>query len=211
MFLKVFTQISSLLIDRNRFKSFLLLSTAIHLSIIIALPLSINKKSLPKLKVFKVDFIRKKPQSLKKQPIENIKSIKKELKSKRLIDPPLKKKSAKENITMQKEATISLNTRDAKYTSYLSHLRQRINDAWIYPEFAKKNKLEGEITLCFTLKSDGGLLDVKITSPSGQAVLDQASIHAIDNAGPFNPLPAKLNLSKLNVISTFIYQFEADY
>ena len=211
MFLKVFTQISSLLIDRNRFKSFLLLSTAIHLSIIIALPLSINKKSLPKLKVFKVDFIRKKPQPLKKRPIENIKSIKKELKSKRLIDPSLMKKSAKENITMQKEATISLNTRDSKYTSYLSHLRQKINDAWIYPEFAKKNKLEGEITLCFTLKSDGGLLDVKITSPSGQAVLDQASISAIDNAGPFNPLPEKLNLSKLNVISTFIYQFEADY
>jgi len=211
LFLKVFTQISSLLIDRNRFKSFLLLSTAIHLSIIIALPLSINKKSLPKLKVFKVDFIRKKPQPLKKRPIENIKSIKKELKSKRLIDPSLMKKSAKENITMQKEATISLNTRDSKYTSYLSHLRQKINDAWIYPEFAKKNKLEGEITLCFTLKSDGGLLDVKITSPSGQAVLDQASISAIDNAGPFNPLPEKLNLSKLNVISTFIYQFEADY
>ncbi len=93
---------------------------------------------------------------------------------------------------MQKEATISLNARDSKYTSYLSHLRQKINDAWIYPGFAKKNKLEGEITLCFTLNSDGSLLDVIIISPSGQAVLDQASISAIDNAGPFNPLPEKL-------------------
>ena len=210
MSLKELKNISSLLIDRNRFKSFLILSTAIHLSIIIALPLSVNKKTLPKPKLFKVDLIRKKPQILKKQPKEIKNIIKEETKSRRLKNPPAKKKPAKENITMQKEATISLNARDAKYTSYLSHLRKKINDAWIYPEFAKKNKLEGEITLCFTLKNNGSLLDVIIMSPSGQAVLDQASISAIDNAGPFNPLPEKLNLSKLNVISTFIYQFEAD-
>ena len=210
MSLKELTNISHLLINRNRFKSFLLLSTLIHLSIIIALPLSVNKKPLAKPKSFKVDLIRKNPKMLKKQPKEIKNIIKEETKSKRLKNPPEKKKPAKENITMQKEATISLNARDAKYTSYLSHLRQKINDAWIYPEFAKKNKLEGEITLCFTLKSDGSLFDVIILSPSGQSILDQASISAIDNAGPFNSLPEKLNLSKLNVISTFIYQFEAD-
>jgi protein TonB len=187
------------------------LSTLIHLSIIIALPLSVNKKPLAKPKSFKVEFIRKNPQILKKQPKNHKNIIKEEAKSKRLKNPPANKKPAKENITLQKEATISLDARDAKYTSYLSHLRQKINDAWIYPEFAKKKKLEGKITLSFTLKSDGSLLDVIIISPSGQAVLDQASISAIDNAGPFNPLPEKLNLSKLNVISTFIYQFEADY
>ena len=211
MSLKELTNISHLLINRNRFKSFLLLSTLIHLSIIIALPLSVNKKPLAKPKSFKVDLIRKNPKILKKHPKEIKNIIKEETKSKRLKTHPEKRKPAKENITMQKEATISLNARDAKYTSYLSHLRQKINDAWIYPEFAKEKKLEGEITLCFTLKSDGSLLDVIIISPSGQAVLDQASISAIDNAGPFNPLPEKLNLSKLNVISTFIYQFEADY
>lgn len=209
MSLKELSHLSNLLIGRNRFKYFLLLSTVIHLSII-ALPLSVNKKPLPEPKVFKVDFIRKKPQPVKKLSLENKNSLKKELKSKKLKAAPVKKKPIKENITMQKEATISLNARDSKYTSYLSHLRQRINNAWIYPEFAKRNKIEGEITLCFTLKSDGSLLDVIIINPSGQAVLDQASISAIDNAGPFNPLPGKLNLSKLNVISTFIYQFEAD-
>jgi len=208
--LKELKNISSLLIDRNRFKSFLILSTAIHLSIIIALPLSVNKKTLPKPKLFKVDLIKEKPQILKKLPPKVKNVIKKDVKSKTVKSPPAKKNRPKENITMKKEATISLNTRDAKYTSYLSHLRQKINNAWIYPEFAKKNKLEGEITLCFTLKNNGSLLDVIIMSPSGQAVLDQASISAIDNAGPFNPLPEKLNLSKLNVISTFIYQFEAD-
>ena len=211
MSLKELTNISHLLINRNRFKSFLLLSTLIHLSIIIALPLSVNKKPLAKPKSFKVEFIRENPQILKKQPKNHKNIIKEEAKSKRLKNPPANKKPAKENITLQKEATISLDARDAKYTSYLSHLRQKINDAWIYPEFAKKKKLEGKITLSFTLKSDGSLLDVIIISPSGQAVLDQASISAIDNAGPFNPLPEKLNLSKLNVISTFIYQFEADY
>jgi protein TonB len=187
------------------------LSTAIHLSIIIALPLFVNKKPLPKPKLFKVNLIRKKSQILKKLPPKVKNVIRKEVNSKTVKTLPAKKSLPKENITIQKVATISLNTRDAKYTSYLSHLRQKINDAWIYPEFAKKNKLEGEITLCFTLKSNGSLLDVIIISPSGQAVLDQASISAIDNAGPFNPLPEKLNLAKLNVISTFIYQFEAGY
>jgi TonB family protein len=210
LFLKELTNISHLLINRNPFKSFLLLSTLIHLSIIIALPLSVNKMPLAKPKLFKVDLIRKNPKILKKQPPKVKNVIKREVKSKTVKTPPEKKNRPKENITLKKEATISLNTRDAKYTSYLSHLRQKINDAWIYPDFAKKNKLEGEITLCFTLKSDGSLFDVIILSPSGQAVLDQASISAIDDAGPFNQLPKKLNLSKLNVISTFIYQFEAD-
>ena len=208
--MKELTNISHSLINRNRFKSFLLLSTLIHLSVIIALPFSVNKKTLPKPKLFKVDLIREKPQILKKLPPKVKNVIKKEVKSKTVKSPPAKKNRPKENITMKKEATISLNTRDAKYTSYLSHLRQKINDAWIYPEFAKKNKLEGEITLCFTLKSDGSLFDVIILNPSGQSILDQASISAIDNAVPFNPLPEKLNLSKLNVISTFIYQFEAE-
>ncbi len=210
MSLKELTNIFRLFINRNRFKSFLLLSTLIHLSIIISLPLSVHKKPLAKPKLFKVDLIRKNPKFLKNQTKDNKSILKEQTKSKKLKSPPTKKKPAEENTTIQKEATISLNARDAKYTSYLSHLRQKINKAWIYPEFAKENKLEGEIMLCFTLKSDGSLLDVIIIRPSGQAVLDQASISAIDNAGPFNPLPEKLNLSKLNVISTFIYQFEAD-
>jgi len=62
--LKELTNISHLLINRNRFKSFLLLSTLIHLSIIIALPISVNKKSLAKPKSFKVDLIRKNPKML---------------------------------------------------------------------------------------------------------------------------------------------------
>jgi len=208
--LQEFIHNSSLRLDRNRFKYFLILSTAIHLSLILAIPLSNYKKPLPKPKIFKVDLVKIKPKKSKKLPIEKKGINKKELKSKKIKTPPLKKKLVKENITMQKEATISLSAGDAKYTSYLSHLRQRIYNAWIYPEFAKRNKVEGEITLCFTLDSEGGLIDVKILNSSGQAILDQASISAIDTAGPFNPLPERLNLSKLNVISTFIYQFEAD-
>ena len=79
----------------------------------------------------------------------------------------------------------------------------------MYPEFARRNKIEGEITLCFTLNSNGRIVDLKILDSSGQVDLDQASVRAIHTAGPFNPLPENLNLSKLNVISTFIYQFEA--
>ena len=205
------TNLTPLQIKRSRFKSFVLLSTLIHLSIIFALPLPANKKPLVEPKLYKVDLIKRNPQVIKKKLKDNKHIINEETKSKKLKNPSEKKKADKETITAQKEATILLNARDAKYTSYLSHLRQKINDTWMYPEIAKKNKIEGEITLCFTLKGDGSLLDIIIISSSGQAVLDQASISAIDNAAPFNPLPEKLNLSKLNVISTFIYQYEANF
>jgi len=207
---KKLTDISSLRIDKNRFKAFFLLSAIIHLSFLVAVPLSVKKKAPPKPKLFNVNLVKKKPEIHKKTPPKIKNDIKQQLKTKTKAKAHKLKKTVKDKLALKREATISLNTRDAKYTSYLTHLKQKINTAWQYPAIAKKNKIEGELTLCFSLGSDGRLLDIKIINPSGHDILDRGSISAVENAGPFNPFPEKLKLSKLNIISTFIYQFEAD-
>jgi len=212
LFFKKLTNISSLRVDKNRFKAFLLLSTVIHLAFLIAMPMTVKKKAPPNPKFFNVDLVKRKPEILEKISPKIKTDIKQKVKTKTKtkVKPHKLKKSVKDKSTLKREATISLNTRDAKYTSYLTHLKQKINTAWQYPAIAKKNKIEGELTLCFSLNSKGRLLDIKIIHPSGHDILDRGSISAVENASPFNPFPEKLKLSKLTLISTFIYQFEAD-
>ncbi len=210
MSFKKLTGISSLLVDKNRFKAFLLLSAAIHLVFIISIPMSVKKNAPPKPKFFDVELLRKKPVTLKKTSQKTNKNIIKKIKTKTAAKNHKLKKTSENKLSSKREATVSLNTSDAKYTSYLSHLKEKINKTWQYPAIAKKNKIDGELTLCFSLKSNGRLLEVKIIKPSGHTILDQESISAVENAGPFNPFPEKLALTKLNIISTFIYQFESD-
>ncbi|MEI6128124.1 MAG: energy transducer TonB [Pseudomonadota bacterium] len=112
-----------------------------------------------------------------------------------------------------KEATVSLyadNKKHSKYSSYLRHLRQKIDSAWEYPASAKERGIEGELRVLFSIEKTGGLLDVKLLQSSGNAVLDQEALRTLHSAAPFNPLPSSLSISRLNVHASFKYQFSSD-
>lgn len=202
------TGMSTLLMDGKRFKTFLLMSILLHL-MILASPFPCKKPPAPKAKRFNVKLIKKKMAPHQTKSNESKSFVQKN------PAPGTKKRGFSKKIKRpvmktQREATISLNAGDVKYTSYLSHLKSRIDQAWIYPEPAGNHKIAGEVTLCFSLDTRGKLVGINIISPSGNTDLDQASINAIEKAVPFDPLPAELKLTRLNVISSFIYQFSAD-
>lgn len=194
----------------NSSKMFIFLSILIHLGLIAGLQQSFPKTPPPKPKFFEVDFIKKTapiPKKTQIKPAENPRPKRAAIQpSNKPPSPPLQKSK----LNPSGEATISLNTSNIKYTAYLAHLKSRINHTWNYPETARKDHLEGELTLTFTIHKSGKVIDVVVNRSSGREILDTSAVQAIHAAGPFMPLPQKLNLTRLNVVSTFIYQYTDD-
>lgn len=103
------------------------------------------------------------------------------------------------------EETISLDSTDFKYTSYLNGVKSRIEEIWRYPEAAKKSALQGRGLVSFTIQRDGSLSELKLITSSGYPVLDEEILKAIKAAAPFNPMADNMSIKRLNVVATFEY------
>ncbi len=103
------------------------------------------------------------------------------------------------------EETISLDSTDIKYTSYLQGVKLKIEGVWRYPEAAKRSALQGRGLLSFTIQRDGTISDLKLLTSSGYPVLDEAILKAIRDAAPFNPMLDNMPVKRLNVVATFEY------
>lgn len=189
---------------------FILISAFIHLGLITGLPSSCHKAATPAPKFFQVDLI-KLPRPVNNEPDHTVKNIRRKTKHENNTFETSQANPAKPLVnTAPRETTISLNTKDLKYTNYLAHLKDRINRNWSYPESARQNQIEGELTLTFTINHTGNITDVRIDSSSKNQLLDTAAVNAVYHAGPFHPLPETFNLIRLNIVSTFIYRCAAD-
>ncbi|MEO5349633.1 MAG: TonB family protein [Magnetococcus sp. YQC-3] len=105
----------------------------------------------------------------------------------------------------REEEVVDLNTRQSRYVSYFSQVKQRIEMAWIYPAEAKRDKLSGNVGLTFTIQRSGQLLEARVTRSSEMAVLDEAALEAVNKAAPFAPFPDDWTLEKLTIRATFEY------
>lgn len=61
-----------------------------------------------------------------------------------------------------------------------------------YPEGARRERAQGVVRLLFSMKRDGTVIDVRVVSSSGYALLDTAAIETIRNAQPMPRIPAEL-------------------
>lgn len=102
---------------------------------------------------------------------------------------------------------ISLNTTESKYVPYFSRLRKRIEMFWKYPEYARRNRLQGTVGLKFYVNSDGSLRDVKVVQTSGYQILDEAIVETIKKAAPFDRIPEALG-DHLPIVADFHYQLK---
>lgn len=116
-------------------------------------------------------------------------------------DPYLKKK----------EKSITLDTDEFKYLSYLERLKSRIEFIWKYPEMARLNHLSGELYIRFTILKNGRLGDAQLLRSSGYKVLDDAALQALKNSDPFWPLPENWDLENLTITGHFIYYLGGIY
>ncbi len=201
----------------RRFTPFIAASIAIHTVLLCALPGPSEKNPRIKPETFQVDLIPPPSEISKKiiptpltkvPPQEKIKKV------------PVTKGSSKkigslknDSPLQEEEATVTLFTdehKDTKYSAYLAHLKQKIGSIWEYPVEAKEKHLQGELTLRFSLRPDGSLVDVKILEFSRHPVINQDTVRTIYAAAPFKPFPKEFTIARLNVLATFKYQIAAD-
>ena len=115
-------------------------------------------------------------------------------------DPQVETTEASSN-----DEPIPLDTKEEKYVSYFSRIKQQIQRVWIYPAQGAKKKLSGEVTLKFEISKDGNLLSLRLVNTSGFDILDINATKAVKEAAPYYPFPATISKKKLSILATFIY------
>lgn len=112
-----------------------------------------------------------------------------------------KKSISDKDLEKEEGETISLDTRDFRYASYFAHIKRRIQNAWIWPAEAQKNR--GELLLRFKLRKNGTLEDVRLIKSAGVRILDDLAMAAVTKAAPFEPFPE--GLERKAITATFVY------
>ncbi len=111
----------------------------------------------------------------------------------------------------KKEATVSIGTQSLKYASYMKHIKDKVQNTWIYPEDAREKGEQGELLILFSINKDGSLSRVSVVRSSGYESLDNAAVNAIKDAAPFPQLPKRLGINRLNIYATFLYKLSFYY
>jgi TonB family protein len=104
------------------------------------------------------------------------------------------------------EATVSLDSQDVKYVSYLTKVKKKIEPLWHYPEPARTIGLQGKLAIRFSIVRDGQLTRLELLSSSGHPLLDEQALKAVRGAAPYFPLPERLQISRLHINATFEYR-----
>jgi len=76
----------------------------------------------------------------------------------------------------------------------LTEIRRLIETHKSYPRLARRKGWEGEVIVELSLDGSGALQDVQVVRRSGHRVLDRATLAAVRSAGPFPPLPGRVQV-----------------
>lgn len=113
---------------------------------------------------------------------------------------------AEETRSPQTEDTISLDTKDKRYSSYANVIKKKLMDHWYYPWEARENLIEGKVLVLFSLGRNGRLRLIKILQTSTHEILDAETSRAIRAAAPFPPFPGSIPVSLLHIKADFAYR-----
>jgi len=104
------------------------------------------------------------------------------------------------------EDTISLETKDKRYSSYAKIIKSRLLEHWEYPPEAWENLLEGDVLVLFSLNRQGHLMGIQVQKYSQHKILDDETTRTIRDAAPFPPFPGSVTVNKLNIMANFTYR-----
>jgi len=177
-------------------KTSLVVSLVIHLLILAGLQKAFPVEWVAKpLQTYHVELLRP-----PLDPLEEDKKAASEL---------VKIKPEKNTSPEDTEDTISLETKDKRYSSYAKIIKSRLMQHWKYPHEAWENLIEGEVLVLFSLNRQGHLKDINILHPSHYAVLDDETTRTIRASAPFPPFPGSVTVKKLNIKANFAYRLTA--
>jgi len=103
------------------------------------------------------------------------------------------------------ETVVDIDTKEERFSSYLLHVKGKIQAVWIYPAVASRAGISGKLTLEFLISRDGNVLGVNLLDSSGHTILDESAVRAIKNAAPFFPFPERLTAKRMRIRANFIY------
>jgi protein TonB len=90
--------------------------------------------------------------------------------------------------------------------SYLEMVRLRIERYKKYPQIARARNIEGCVTLRFVIMPEGGVRAVEVAQCSGNKVLDQAALKAVQDAAPFPKPPGNLFKGDIPLELTIVFE-----
>jgi len=83
---------------------------------------------------------------------------------------------------------------------YTDMIRQRIQEALVYPTAARKDGIEGKTYIKFTIDKYGNVLMVMLVRSSGSGLLDDAALKAIHSASPFPAIPEAIGKERMTFV-----------
>ena len=98
--------------------------------------------------------------------------------------------------------TLTASTRKAIEASYLASWVQKIEETGNlnYPSEARLKKLDGRLRMSVHINAEGELLDMQITSSSGNSILDEAAKQILRMAQPFPAFSDELREDRKSVV-----------
>ncbi|MFA5346106.1 MAG: energy transducer TonB [Candidatus Omnitrophota bacterium] len=133
-----------------------------------------------------------------KQEREQAKPEIKPLPAKEAVAQQLPRKRVEEKmdvISPQKEAMLR----------YQDMAKQRIEQARMYPLWAKKQGIEGIAYLYFIVLPNGSGQGVKLLRSSGSSVLDEEALATVKRASPFPPVPKEISSSSVSMEVAIVF------
>ena len=112
---------------------------------------------------------------------------------------------------MSESQGITFDTKDMMYRGYMDMLRQKVETIWVYPYWAARQGLYGDLIIHFVILRDGRLGEVKVLRTSGHKVLDDAAVKALRDGIPYWPLPEGWDKQRLPITGRFIYSKDGGY
>jgi protein TonB len=103
--------------------------------------------------------------------------------------------------SLNREADIPVNTREAKFAPYMQTMVRLIEARWRpggQSDFKKYSDEARSLMMRITIESDGSLSNLEILRPSPIAALNESAIKAI-HAAHFKPLPSSWGLDRVHI------------
>ncbi len=178
----------------------IIISIVIHLTLLAVAGMIDLRENITPLDVLSV--------SIKELDLEEKPAPKNENETKEKIKPvqTKKEKGSLLNDEGWREETIDWSSTDIKYVTYLMKIKKKILGLWKYPQKAFAKNEEGGVVVRMSIDADGNLAGVTLLSSSGSMDLDEGSLNVVQQAAPYEPLPAVYKLSRLHIIASFNYK-----
>lgn len=109
------------------------------------------------------------------------------------------------------DSSITFDTKEFKYATYMVRLKERIEGIWRYPSEAAMRGIYGDLYIKFTIKKNGRLEDVELMRTSGHRSLDEAAMRALKDGEPYWPLPEEWGKDSLSITGHFVYSIYGTY